>query len=106
MTFTHPDGGGHVICTHLGKVPLQHPIVQPIEEEGDAEVHCILWFDPTREGAQMTSRAGLSEEEAEEVRSTAPEQHPVSPQLALPRYSDQFRTQSLTHDPLSREGTP
>lgn len=46
---THPDGGGHVIRTHLGEVPLQHPIVEAIEEEGDPEVHGIFWLDSTRE---------------------------------------------------------
>lgn len=45
MALTHPDCQGHVIHTHLGKVTLQHPVVKTVEEEGDAEVHCIFWFD-------------------------------------------------------------
>lgn len=47
--LTHPNGRGHVIRTHLGKVPLQHPVVKTVEEEGDAEVHRIFWFDSTTE---------------------------------------------------------
>jgi len=46
---THPDGRGHVIRTHLGEVPLQHPVVKTVEEEGDAKVHGVFGFDSATE---------------------------------------------------------
>jgi len=56
--LTHPDGGGHVVCTHLCKVPLQDPIVKTIEEERDAKVHRVFWFDSTTKDTKSFA-AGL-----------------------------------------------
>lgn len=49
--WTHPYGRRHVVCTHFCKVPLKNTIVEAIEEERNAKVHGIFWFDPVKEVA-------------------------------------------------------